>query len=389
MLSANRHARRSGAVRAALALIAACAWPCVPAAAELDDTRYIVLPPERESGAFYLAAEPDPRTNRFPRKGYIPAFTPLTVAADDDGHLVQRWLSERGGAVDYVYYRFTSASGATGYIKQNSIERLRDVAVRAGRSLVDEAFRGIVVPIHPLEEVRLGEIDEDAHRVIELGRFSRSKNRLVVTDGTRRKFRIGPGTRKEFLRVRYFEPAPDGGPRIRTAWVDNSENTRRFMVVDALGGRHLPIRSREVSGWAETLRAFWDAMVNDYDDKALARAMGKDCRSTVEVRMKVSAGGELPVPVVALEGEASALRIYRFDRGYRYASEVLVDERAGADVRLLKTVRCKPGTSTDWYASRVVIARDRAGRETRFQIFQDQMLRDLSAYFETPDASGP
>ena len=93
------------------------------------------------------------------------------------------------------------------------------------------------------------------------------------------------------------------------------------------------------------------------------------------------------VYVIKVEGAAEVSVSYQFPRGYRYSSEAFEDKDSGKDIRILKTVKCKDNTSSDWYAERIVFAGDFSD-QFEFEIFQDDLVKLLNVYFETPLAAG-
>ncbi|NOR68829.1 MAG: hypothetical protein GQ532_03895 [Methylomarinum sp.] len=344
---------------------------------------YIVWPPENESGTFYLSTEKNKYNNRFPRKGYLRAMTPITIK-ENNGKIVSRWLHEVSGGNEFRYLEFISSSGAYGYIKESSVKPLNQLSIKRKKDLLREGYSNIIIPLHPLKEVSIYRVNGSG-KLIKKHSFSRSSHDLVVSNGNKKKVETSIGVRKQLLEASYFMLLADGSYKITSGWLDNSENTKLFDVFPVTSINSSKINEKLNQSFLGKVKNLWEHWINNYDDNKLASAMKKECDSEVNMSFDVKLSGETPVSLVKLSGGATGKITYQFPRGYRYKTALFEDLERNSNIKVLKTIKCKNNSTSDWYADRVVFVRNK----DKFELFQDGISKKMDQYFETPSATGP
>ncbi|MDQ6962759.1 MAG: hypothetical protein Q9M28_09585 [Mariprofundaceae bacterium] len=92
----------------------------------------------------------------------------------------------------------------------------------------------------------------------------------------------------------------------------------------------------------------WRHWVTEYDENRLAQAMHKTCDSEVNMQFAMNVEGESPVSLLKLSAAATGEVNYQFPRGYRYDSAIFEDRQQHNMLKILKTIKCKPSSSSDW-----------------------------------------
>jgi len=356
--------------------------------AQSCDDIYVVKPPNNEGGTFFLSLESDPKTNRFPRGGYIQTMTPIKVVRKD-GRLTEKWLSEKKRGRKYLYVEFVGSDGSYGYIKRTSITPLMSLFKSKNQSLDCNSPDKLVIPISPTEDVTLFNRPEDRSVVpVGIGGFSRSFPDIVFTDeGLDYWDSRDPNQKIPFYMVRFSQEREDGTFREREALIraEGENKTYRFFPIDP--GVYQPVRILADVNIIDKLRRFFSRFFTDYDENKLARGLGKSCDEEFSMEVRGGVGAEAPLPVVKVGGAVEVKTVIRYPRGYRYCLDSYHGFVSDRKSDVLKTVRCEESSTTDWYTDRLTVTGIGENEEI-FEIFQHQLEERLEAYFEKPDTTG-
>lgn len=364
-------------------MLLALTHPCH--ASIIDASVHVVWPPNQEGGTFYLHSDKDPDTNRYTRKGYIEVLRPIQVMMTNGNYLDERFSEQQYGP-RFQYVKFTSQSGACGWIKLNSIKPLPKLATHGELQLIDKTFRYIVIPIYPDRGGDVVLLNQEDRVSTVIHKFSRSSPDIVITDGVVQYISMSD-VDQPYLKVKFFMKLEDGSYKITEGWLNYCDNGKLYELMDVLHKYDFSFSPKQGETYLEKIKNLWNYWINDYDDNKLERAMRKGCGSQVDITFKVKSEASFPLSIATLEGTADLAYKYHFPKGYRYSSESYLDPEHNVDLRILKTIKCKDDTSTDWYTQRLVCIYNSANLG-RFQIFQDELIQRLGSYFETPLATG-
>ena len=360
----------------------------VSGAVVTGDDHYIVWPQDNEGGTFYLSQSADEVSNKYKRKGYIQALTPVYIDSDslDPSNMLP--LKEHDRSDRYPYYKFISATGVFGYVKDNSVKRLSDLAEKGGRSLIDSEYNNVIVPINPAIDVTLYQI-KSANELVARSGFSRSAKMFVVSNLEKKQIKMPDGGYKELIAVKYWMELADGGYKEASAWVKSANRGVNFQVLPVSASESSVIRSKDESVIEKTM-AIVKSWVSNYDDDQFERAIGKACGSEILLKatLKAELGGKFPIGFVRLSGAGDAEVSYLFPRNYRYSAAVFEDKTFNTNLRLLKTIRCKDNTSSDWFLEQLVLDGDFGGGVPQ-QFFHSYLIEAVKEYFRVPDLNGP
>ncbi len=356
--------------------------------AQSCDDIYVVKPPNNEGGTFFLSLERDPKTNRFPRGGYIQTMTPIKVVRKD-GRLAEKWISEKRRGRQYLYVEFVGSDGSYGYIKRTSITPLVSLFKSKNQSLDCNSPDKLVIPISPIEDVTLFNRPEDRSVVpVGIGGFSRSFPDIVFTDEKHDYWASeDPTQRIPFYQVRFSQEREDGTFREREALirVERENKTYRFFPINP--EVYQPVRILADVNLIDKLRRFFSRFFTDIDENQLARGLGKSCDEEFSMEVRGEVGAEAPLDFVRIGGGVEVKTVIRYPIGFRYCLDSYQGFVSGGKSDVLKTVRCEESSTTDWYTDRLTVT-GIGEKEEIFEIFQHQLEERLEAYFEKPDTTG-
>lgn len=348
----------------------------------IDEALYVVWPPNNEAGTFYLSLTIDEKTNLYPRLGYITALTPISLVKRNDQLVYGEFTEKRYGSIS-KYYEFVGAPGIRGYIKGSSIKPIKELVLKNKLNLLDDNYNKLVTPIHPSDEIKI--FNSANSKLIHS--FSRSSLSFVTTNGKVSYKSINNNEKQPFLSVRFFQKLKKGSVQIRDGIISYAGNHNLYKLFNINHNPDIYITDRYEKSLSQKIKSIWDYWVNDYDENKLEKAMKKSCNSEVDLALEFKASAEIPAAILKLGGEAQGTIKYKFPKNYRYIANTFKENLTGKEIRLLKTIKCKQNSQRDWYAEHVVIA-GVFDDDKDVNIFQDELLKFLKEYFETPIAGG-
>lgn len=343
---------------------------------------HVVWPKNNEGGTFYLSLTRDKKSNLFPRKGYISAGTPITLKTVQ-GKSVPFKLAEKKYGARFVYYEFVAATGVRGLIKANSIKETTLLAEKGNKSLIDQHYKYLVAPIHPSIPVV---IDLNKNFSGSKHTYSRSALSFVVTNGKVDYLNIDDGE-VPFINVKFFQHLESGNYQVREGWLRYSGNHELFKLYELVNYEDKYITLETSKSTLTKIKDIFSYWFNHYDDNKLGKAFSKACDQEIELKAELKADTESPFPYFSIGGEVSGQVTYVIPKNYRFIAHSYIERSSMREIRVLKTIKCKPNTTRDWFAEHIVFG-GVLDTNIDLDLFQDETSSRLSEYFEKPIVAG-
>ncbi|EGR0479288.1 hypothetical protein FG078_13375 [Vibrio cholerae] len=341
--------------------------------------QYIVWPKSNESGSFYLFDKPV--NGVWKRKGYLPAYTPIKLLDDQS-----IWIQEkRNGSSESRYVAFVAANGVSGLIKKSHIQLLDNLRTVGNLYLPVFEDSRIVQPINPYTngEVSIYSIiDNDVKKRTS---FSRSQLDLVLSRGNKKVINKDENTREYYIEVSYLMPLAEGGYKVQSGWIEYSGLETKYMLMP-ISTHGKAFRLPDELNTFERLKLVWQHWTDpdSYDADKLLSVVDKSCNADLKVIVAGEAQGVAQLKVIEATIGVKGELTYHFPSGSRFSTNLFKDQYSSTYLSSLKKIKCKQDSNDDWYAESVSYVYGK----NDFSIYQNDVLPDVSEYFQHPKASG-
>ena len=376
------------------------------------DSIRMVMPQNNRGGTFYLAPQMDEDTERYPRDGYLPVGTLLTLTepgkpagtrspneCDGNERFSLCFNDSRNTLTPYL--RFTASNGATGWVAQRDALSLEDWLIEGTARAECPNGSRLLIPIgttntHAMRIYRIDHRDGLEYRSTNpVKTVTRSAPWPIMLDlsGNGDKYLRLPEHKDgdslvRFLRVVWSEPLKEGGFRERTDTVvaATGERDRIFTVVS------VPEKDTAYSAFVEEDDSFSDGILNaiieyvaQLDRNTLRTELQERCRQQplrVGFHLPPAASNFLPFNVSGEYLELEPFKSYEVQR-----VTGVVGGTDGA-INVFKVKTCSAGFAGPLTTYQTETISFLIENRSPLSFRQDNLLTKLESQFELPLASG-